>query len=61
MADRLLVLGGTGMLGHAAASVLSDDFDVIASIRDCERAARYGIPADRDSFDADTSRSTSRA
>jgi len=39
VADRLLVLGGTGMLGHAAASVLSDGFDVIASVRDRKRAA----------------------
>ena len=42
------------MLGHAAASVLSDGFDVIASVRNRKRAAHYGIPADLVSFDAYT-------
>jgi dTDP-4-dehydrorhamnose reductase len=32
------VLGATGMLGHAAVGVLSEQFDVVASARDLQRA-----------------------
>jgi dTDP-4-dehydrorhamnose reductase len=36
--QRLLILGGTGMLGHAAVRVLSEQFEVVASVRDAQRA-----------------------
>lgn len=54
MTSRLLILGGTGMLGHAAVSVLSEDFDVIASVRDPRAAARFGLHAQLVTFEAGT-------
>lgn len=42
---RVLVMGGTGMLGHIAVQVLSESFDVVASVRDVEAARQYGLPA----------------
>src|SRR3954464_1836648 len=49
---RILVLGGTGMLGHAAARVLAEEFDVHASVRDPAAAARHGLPVHLHAFDA---------
>ncbi|MEX2413287.1 MAG: sugar nucleotide-binding protein [Thermoleophilaceae bacterium] len=42
---RLLILGGTGMLGHEAVRVLAPDFEVHATVRDAGLAARHGLPA----------------
>ena len=36
--NRILVLGGTGMLGHEVVRTLADDFEVHASVRDSARA-----------------------
>lgn len=52
MSDRVLILGGTGMLGHEAVSRFTPDFEVHASVRDPERAARYELPATLHAFDA---------
>ena len=40
---RVLILGGTGMLGHAAVDVLARDFEVHATVRDPDRARRLGL------------------
>lgn len=42
---RVMVMGATGMLGHVAVSVLADEFDVVASVRDTHHARRYKLPA----------------
>jgi dTDP-4-dehydrorhamnose reductase len=50
---RVLVLGATGMLGHAAAAVLAaDGFEVIGSVRDPAAARRHGLSAELVRFDA---------
>ncbi|MDQ3849113.1 MAG: SDR family oxidoreductase [Actinomycetota bacterium] len=42
---RVLVLGGSGMLGHKLCQVLGTRFDVRATVRTSERAvARLGVP-----------------
>lgn len=50
--SRVLVMGATGMLGHVAVGVLAEDFEVVASVRDPDAAARYGLPARMVAFDA---------
>jgi dTDP-4-dehydrorhamnose reductase len=40
------------MLGHAAAHVLAEDFEVHATVRDPAAALRFGIPAQLHAFDA---------
>jgi dTDP-4-dehydrorhamnose reductase len=50
--SRVLVLGGTGMLGHAAVTVLAETFEVVASARDIDTASGYGLPAAWVRFDA---------
>ncbi len=52
MSDRVLILGGTGMLGHEAVSRFTPHFEVHASVRDPERAAQYELPATLHAFDA---------
>lgn len=49
---RVLVLGGTGMVGHAAVGVLAETFEVVASARDVDVARAYGLPAEWVRFDA---------
>jgi dTDP-4-dehydrorhamnose reductase len=41
--DRILVLGGTGMLGHELVRTLCHDFDVHASVRNRLRARTAGV------------------
>lgn len=43
--SRVLVMGATGMFGHAAVEVLSESFEVIGSVRDPEAARKYELPA----------------
>ena len=50
--DRVLIFGGTGMLGHEAVSRFSRDFEVHTSVRDPELAAQYELPATLHAFDA---------
>jgi dTDP-4-dehydrorhamnose reductase len=50
--ERVLILGGTGMLGHEAVARFARDFEVHASVRDPERAAQYELPATLHAFDA---------
>jgi dTDP-4-dehydrorhamnose reductase len=50
--QRILVLGGTGMLGHEAVPVLAEDFEVHAAVRDPAAAARHELPARLHAFDA---------
>ena len=52
MSERVLILGGTGMLGHEAVSSFTRDFEVHASVRDPELAAQYELPATLHAFDA---------
>ena len=52
MSDRVLILGGTGMLGHEAVSRFTPHFEVHASVRDPELAAQYELPATLHAFDA---------
>ena len=52
MSDRVLILGGTGMLGHEAISRFTPHFEVHASVRDPELAAQYELPATLHAFDA---------
>ena len=40
--DRLLVMGGTGMLGHVCVAAAGPRFDVHASVRDPQAAAALG-------------------
>lgn len=47
-----MILGGTGMLGHAAVDVLADDFDVHATVRDIARARAFGLRAELHALDA---------
>ena len=49
---RVLVLGGTGMLGHAAVDILGETFDVCASVRDLVAARAFGLNAELVEFDA---------
>jgi dTDP-4-dehydrorhamnose reductase len=49
---RLLVLGGTGMLGHEVVRSLTDRFAVHASVRDVGKAERFGLPATLHPLDA---------
>lgn len=43
--SRVLVMGATGMLGHAAVHVLGESFEVVGSVRDPDAARRYELPA----------------
>ncbi|MEJ7783802.1 MAG: SDR family oxidoreductase [Solirubrobacteraceae bacterium] len=52
MARRLLVLGGTGMLGHAAIDVLKPEFDTVASVRDPQHPHARGLGVETVRFDA---------
>ncbi len=52
MSDRVLILGGTGMLGHEAISRFTPHFEIHASVRDPELAAQYELPATLHAFDA---------
>ena len=52
VSDRVLILGGTGMLGHEAISRFMPHFEVHASVRDPELAAQYELPATLHAFDA---------
>lgn len=53
MTDRVLILGGTGMLGHEAVACFAEhDYEVHASVRDPEKAAQYELPATLHAFDA---------
>jgi len=52
VSDRVLILGGTGMLGHEAVSRFMPHFEVHASVRDPELAAQYELPATLHAFDA---------
>jgi len=49
---HVLVLGGTGMLGHAAVGVLAQSLAVTASVRDVATARGYGLEAALVAFDA---------
>ncbi len=40
---RVLVLGATGMLGHAVVAGLDADFDVYSTVRDLSFAERHGV------------------
>jgi dTDP-4-dehydrorhamnose reductase len=51
-AQRILVLGGTGMLGHAVVRVLAPELEVHATVRDPAAAERHGLPARLHAFDA---------
>jgi dTDP-4-dehydrorhamnose reductase len=42
---RVLVLGGTGMLGHQIVRTLAERFEVHASVRELQRAEPFGLPA----------------
>jgi dTDP-4-dehydrorhamnose reductase len=50
--SRVLVMGGTGMLGHAAVQVLAESFEVVASVRDPDSASQHGLPARLVAFNA---------
>src|SRR5215204_6096182 len=50
--DLILVLGGTGMLGHELVRTLSDDFEVHASVRDRGKARRAGVAGVHHEFQA---------
>jgi dTDP-4-dehydrorhamnose reductase len=52
--SRVLVMGATGMLGHAAVEMLAERFEVAGSVRDVEEARRHALPAELVAFDADT-------
>jgi dTDP-4-dehydrorhamnose reductase len=49
---RVLVLGATGMLGHVVAEHLAGRFEVLAGVRDAERAERLGITGELHELDA---------
>jgi dTDP-4-dehydrorhamnose reductase len=50
--DRILVLGGTGMLGHEVVRGLSERHEVHATVRDEEAARRHGVGGELHAFDA---------
>jgi dTDP-4-dehydrorhamnose reductase len=50
--DRILVLGGTGMLGHEVVRTLANDFEVHASVRDQTRSRRAGVAGVHHEFHA---------
>jgi len=50
--SRVLVMGATGMLGHAAVHVLGESFEVVASVRDPDAARRHDLPAQLVAFEA---------
>jgi dTDP-4-dehydrorhamnose reductase len=50
--NRILVLGGTGMLGHEAIRVLGEEHDMHASVRDPAAARGHGLNAELHAFDA---------
>jgi dTDP-4-dehydrorhamnose reductase len=52
VAERVLVLGATGMLGHVVARRLATGFEVHSGVRDVERARRLGIAGELHAFDA---------
>ena len=49
---RVLLLGATGMLGHVVAERLAADHEVLAGVRDVERARRHGIAGELCQVDA---------
>lgn len=49
---RVLVLGATGMLGHVLAHRFAERFEVLAGVRDVDRARRFGIPGEPHAVDA---------
>ncbi len=51
-AQRILVLGATGMLGHVVAHELSAQFEVHSGVRDVARAERLGVAGTLHAFDA---------
>ncbi|MBN1528517.1 MAG: SDR family oxidoreductase [Thermoleophilaceae bacterium] len=50
--DRILVLGGTGMLGHEVVRGLAERHEVHATVRDEEAARRHGVGGELHTFDA---------
>lgn len=50
--SRVLVMGATGMLGHAAIRVLAESANVVGSVRDPATARQYDLPARLVAFDA---------
>ena len=48
MGPRVLVLGGSGMLGHKVLQVLGERFDVYASVRDTDDWAGHPLLGDRE-------------
>jgi dTDP-4-dehydrorhamnose reductase len=50
--DRILVLGGTGMLGHEVVRGLAERHEVHATVRDEEAARRHGVGGELHAFDA---------
>lgn len=52
MTPTVLILGGTGMLGHSMLQVLARDFDVHATARDVEAFQRYDLPGTAHYLDA---------
>lgn len=49
---RVLVLGATGMLGHVVAQRFAERFEVLAGVRDVDRARRFGIAGEPHAVDA---------
>ena len=52
MSRSVLVLGGTGMLGHEVVRRFAGDREVHATVRDPDAAARFELPATLHAFDA---------
>ena len=50
--QRVLVLGGTGMLGHAAVGLFGETFELYATARDATAGTRHGLPGEWLAFDA---------
>jgi dTDP-4-dehydrorhamnose reductase len=48
--DRILVLGGTGMLGHELVRALSERHEVHATVRDPDAARRHGVGGELHAF-----------
>jgi dTDP-4-dehydrorhamnose reductase len=49
---RVLILGATGMLGHAGVAAFRSRFEVHAAVRDVDRAAEAKLDAELHRFDA---------
>ena len=50
--ERVLILGGTGMLGHEAVRTFARSYEVHTSVRSPESAEVFGLPATLHRFDA---------